>query len=81
MVKTRLLLILVLVVLPAVAVFLAGRWHVSADVAQNGGVNQGLMMWWVVGGVVALCWSALAAWVIEQRILGDRKMRSLRWER
>jgi hypothetical protein len=81
MVKTRLLLILVFVVLPPVVVFLAGRWHVNADAAQNGGVNQGLMIWWVVGGVVALCWSALAAWVIERRILGDREFRSLRWER
>lgn len=81
MVKTRLLLILGFVVLPPVAVFLAGRWHVSADAAQNGGVNQGLMMWWIVGGVGALCWSALAAWVIERRILGERKSRSFLWER
>ncbi len=81
MVKARLSLILLLVVLPPVAVFFVGRWHVNADAAQNGGVNQGLMMWWVVGGVGALCWSALAAWVIERRILGDREFRSLRWGR
>jgi hypothetical protein len=80
MMKRRLLLILVYVLLLPAAVVVVGKWHIDRDAGLHGGVNQGLMFWWGVGGVVALCWAALAAWVIERRMLGGRKMRSLRWE-